>query len=486
MQHLKFFSLFQTLHEKEVPGFLKYLKLMHAGEEVAFKVFGYVKKFHPHLEEDDKKLELDYAYRKIFGQAISEKGRKNLLNTFSDLYLWLKDFLLQEKVRQDASIRDMLWLGILHERELSNEFSKSATRFYESKTASPANSMSNGITQIIAAYFQHQYLVLPSTEPDLPALNSCYQTIKEATDTICSRIDCERTHLSIMQSPQTDEISHLNQPATPLRKLYTELTQMAGADPIIEEQHFNQAFQILADDVAFIAPDERYMVIKYLRNFAARQLMRKNLEKYGPILRQINQFGLDNEAFTQKSVMSATEFTNIVTIASSAKDFDWAAQFILTKAHLLATGIRNDTVLLAKAVLALEQEKYKAVWQQLETVTFDKPTDYIRAKLLLMRAYYEDRPEHIDLHQVCDQFENWLYRQRKQKMINQQKTSSLLGTIAAVLGFVQIFKLLINERLEHDVLFERIHKTSPLVLDQWLLLKLSDYKARYAPRKKRI
>jgi hypothetical protein len=482
MQHLKFFSLFQALDEKEVQAFVKYLKLMHAGEDVALKVFGYVKKFYPHFE-DDKKLDLDYAYQKIFRQPVSDKSRKNLLNTFSDLHLWLKDFLLQEKVRQDASIREILWLNILRERELNNEFSKSATRFYESKTARPPDSMTNGIEQITAAHFLHQKMVLSPTKPEPDALSNCLQTIKEAADTICTRIQCEQAHLQTMLPSKADTTEQTLPSASPLRMAYDEIILMLTGDPLTEADHFTKTFQILEEHVAAIAPEERYMLIKYLRNFAAYQIRNKNMEKFGPILRRINQYGLESGAFTQKGVMSVTEFSSIVNSACSAKDFDWAEQFIADKADLLPTDIRHETVTLAYAMLDFVQEKYKEVWQKLETVTFERPADHVRAKLLLVRAYYEDEPEHIDLLLECDRFENWLYRHRKPKTQDSSPDAALRETILAASGFMQIFKLLAHKRLDKSVLLDRINKTYPLFLDHWLKAKLIDYNARYAPHK---
>lgn len=472
MKNLKFFSLFQTLSEKEVLKFQKHLRLTHAGEDVALKVFGYVKKIHPHFE-DDKKLELDYAYRKIFKQPVSDKSRKNILNTFSDLYLWLKDFLLQEKVQQDYNARETLWLSILQERELNTEFAKSANRFYENHIDKPSDSLGKSIIQVTAAYFQHQYLSLPETAPDLYELDRCLQIMKEATDTIYARIFCERTQLNIRAIPPASAMNMPVPKAAPLRLVYEEIILMLQQDPITGEQHFSQALQLLEEHTKSIAPNEFYMLIKYLRNYASWQVLHKNTEKFTYLLHQINQLGLDNQSFTQKGIMSSSEFTSIVNAACSAKDFEWSDRFIATKADLLAHEIRHDTVILAQATSAFEQKRFKEVWQRLEHLSFKHTSDLIRAKLLFIRACYEVQPEHIDLLNECDRFDNWLYRNRKLK----------LPLLAATSGFMQILKLILQARLDKEVLLDRINNTKPLLLSHWLKEKLTDYEARYAPHK---
>jgi hypothetical protein len=106
MKNLKFFALMRTLEKEEVSHFQKYLKQLHGGEDIALQVFAYARKYYTH-KKHEKKLDIAYAYQKIFGEEITENTRKKMLNTLSDLYLWLKDFLLSEKMRQDAFERQV-------------------------------------------------------------------------------------------------------------------------------------------------------------------------------------------------------------------------------------------------------------------------------------------------------------------------------------------------------------------------------------------
>ena len=66
MKNSKFFTLLGTLTIEEVPAFHKYLRQLHGGEKVALKVFEYARKLYPRFE-DQKKLDIEYAYRKLFG-----------------------------------------------------------------------------------------------------------------------------------------------------------------------------------------------------------------------------------------------------------------------------------------------------------------------------------------------------------------------------------------------------------------------------------
>lgn len=122
---LKFFSLMACLKEDEVVGFGKYLRMIDPNEGNALLVFNYYKRFYPGKENPDK-MAMPYAFRKIYDAEMGPglKDSKKLWNAFSKLYLWLKEFLILEKLRKDRYISDVLWLKILSEKDLSAEYSK--------------------------------------------------------------------------------------------------------------------------------------------------------------------------------------------------------------------------------------------------------------------------------------------------------------------------------------------------------------------------
>ncbi|HAD34789.1 MAG TPA: hypothetical protein DCF44_09905, partial [Chitinophagaceae bacterium] len=98
--NLKFLSLMATLTEEEVSGFWKYLQLHYPNEGNALKVFRYYKRFFPH-RQNPVKMALPFAYRKIYTSETTPgiAEQKKIWNAFSKLYLWLKEYLVLEKMR---------------------------------------------------------------------------------------------------------------------------------------------------------------------------------------------------------------------------------------------------------------------------------------------------------------------------------------------------------------------------------------------------
>lgn len=114
----KFLILFNTLSKGEISGFSKFLKRMHGNDTVSLEVFDHLRK-----QKDERKRTLDYLCRKLYPSG-PEAARKNLQNSLSDLYLWLKDFLLFIKATGNEYDGQLLWLKILKERKLHFEFVK--------------------------------------------------------------------------------------------------------------------------------------------------------------------------------------------------------------------------------------------------------------------------------------------------------------------------------------------------------------------------
>ncbi|MBK8427053.1 MAG: hypothetical protein IPL27_14255 [Lewinellaceae bacterium] len=192
MKKLKFFLLLDTLNEQEVSAFHKYLKRMYKGEESALKIFEYARKLFP-KPWDKQKLDMEYAYRKIFRTALTaeERNRKKMLNSLSDLYLWLKDFLLTEKVCSNSLESQALWLQILHKRGLKEEFARQAAGFYTQVGTPPEKGTKMYMRDLVAGYFQFQHLFSVRPSPPIGALQECLDVLNLNAEIIKLKMTCE-------------------------------------------------------------------------------------------------------------------------------------------------------------------------------------------------------------------------------------------------------------------------------------------------------
>ena len=164
MEKSKFITLARTLTPDELPAFHKYLRQLHGGEKIALQVFEYVRK-HTFGSKDEKKIQIEYAYPKIFKETLSDTNRKKILDALSDLHLWLKDFLLAQKLDNGSVENQIIWLDILQERGLHDDYSRQLSRFYTKIKEEPKKDAKKYLVEMVAGFSQYQQIAL-SKSPD--------------------------------------------------------------------------------------------------------------------------------------------------------------------------------------------------------------------------------------------------------------------------------------------------------------------------------
>ena len=476
MRHLKFITLLRTLGKDEVDSFWKYLKKEHANERIALSLFAYIKKFHPEYR-DEKRLEMAYAYRKVFRAEIG-KNRKQVLNALSDLYGWLKSFLLSEKATKGVFESQLLWLAFLQEKGLQVEFPRYASRFQrELKSVSKKNAL-DYLKEVAVNHFIQFHLALGNFPPegnDGADLDLFYALAK-------LKSACEKANFINVQSLETEPEplpEHLEvflrqiQHEEPLLLLYMEVYQLLV---VHHNASFDKLETMLPKFVDEIAPAELNLILRYLHNYATSQI-RKGKVEFWKRTHQLNKFSLEHRIFAHEGTMSGAQFNNIVSAACSAKEISWAQSFVKAQSKLLSKDLRDDAVLLANATILFEKNEFKKVLEILREENFRDIFDNVRSRALQMRSYYEiwvkEKTAAIwDFHL---NFESYLRRHRTPKK----------EAIEATLKFIQILKMLFSQKASRDDIQQVIQTTDVLYFKTWLLDKLADYKAEFAAPKRK-
>lgn len=482
MKKLKFFLLLDTLDEQEVAAFHKHLKRTYKGEDSALKIYEYARKLFP-KPWDTQKLDMEYAYRKIFRTALTaqERNRKKMLNSLSDLYLWLKDFLLTQKVCSNSLESQVLWLQILHNRGLKDEFARQATDLYTEVGTTPEKDTKTYLRDLAAGYFQfqHHFSVRPS--PPVSALQECLDVMNLNTEIIKLKMTCEMNTAKKVRPLELDpEAMAVFLAAREKRMVKSRLLLRIykGIDALIlteQEEYFNEVEHLLFEQAENLDPGELHGILSYLHNFAAAQIRAGKEHIYAPKLHRLNQFGLQHSFFTLKGEMSPTQFTNIVNAACTVKAFDWAKSFVEDQLHLISDKLRDKTQSLSLAIIYFEQANYREVLTCLGAKDYQDIHYIIRSRLLILRSYFELQEDVEKTLDYCIAFEAQLLRYRKPKT----------GAVEATLEFVRVCKMILQEKTDKTSLLMRITENANLYLRNWLMTQVTHYKGRSAPPKRR-
>ncbi len=189
--------------------------------------------------------------------------------------------------------------------------------------------------------------------------------------------------------------------------------------------------------------------------------------------------GVADKVFIINEKMRDVEFMNIGMIGFRLKEDEWTESFIQTHQQYLSETAKDFIVPLIYAYKANFQKKYDLVIELLAPLN---PTNQLRylpkIKSLLIRAYFDGymngRTDYkTSLHYEIDSFK---------KMMNRNKKLSTIK-INAYLNFLNSIKELLNiytnnnQDLEKMAVFEeQLRTTSPLILKQWLVEKITAIK----------
>lgn len=458
----KFFSLLRTLNPSELQGFQKFIQRYHAGETVTLKVFSHCKRFHaPDTEVDN--LDLASIHLKVFKTAMGKapNDRKKILNPLSDLHLWLKEYLLLEEMRSESWNSKMVWLNILQERGLYREFSSVATELYQAQTEKPLSDIVDCFQQIAAGLYYKRHLVQHQAMPDFQAMIDCAATIKQGADIISLKTACEILNDQKIRA-QTDA-SPSTPAVQPLMSTYQMLYALLSGN---REEDYPGIVSFLQEHLELLSETEVLTITRMLHNFAAPRVRSLQPIKWSKQVHALDIILLKKGLYTQKGVMSATSFCNIVNAACIAQEMDWARQFIAENTGALPENARSETIDLSNAIIAFEEKNFNLVLTLLENPQLKHMQHVTRAKTLKLRALYELNPDDDAIEPLYTSFEKYLKHHRKEQP----------ALMEATLAFVVLFRALHQKKLKKPMLLQKIETTPRLYFRQWLLEKAKSRK----------
>lgn len=474
MQKLKFLSLLKKLTKQELEDFHRYLRQYHRREKIALRVFEYLIRFYPDFEEKEK-LGLKHAYQKIFKTDFDKDdyAQKKMLNTASDLYNFLKNFLVISKAQQNDQLQQTIWLSILQERGMKGELSRKAAAFYQQMRNSPFRTPADALPNWMASYFHREHLSWDKPFIHAKIIQQCTETMTSCWEVIRLKMACEMSMLNrvanqppvhqIKEAPDFQQVG-----LSILKDIYESLWLLTDSG---EEVHFIRLESLLNQHGQHIDPKELEGIIRYAYNFTADQSRHNQEAIHYERTHRLNKIGLAYGVFFQDGALSSAAFNNIVTVACLTKEFEWAAGFIRDYSHVILENKRQEAILLAKAILAFETGKFQEVLYLLETAEFETHIEVLRSQSLLLRSYYELHADQDIILDTCAYLENLLRR-----------SSPKTEAIKAMLAFVLILKRLVVQKSSKKVIIDRIEKAPAIYSKKWLLEKTAQYKARYAAR----
>lgn len=201
MKKYTFITLYITLSKTERSEFAKYLNRVCTKEHHALAIYNCIVKNRSSLIIEGK-LNIDQLYHKCYKKTLGtdKLKRKKILNSLSDLKLYLKDFLIKETISKDSLQKELLWLSVLKEKDLGEEIEKQIVKLKTRSETLENKSILDYLTRAIISYIDYFHFI-QNHIPKNPNLLMGHYTSLDIGYSLCElKVKCEMHNMKNIYS----------------------------------------------------------------------------------------------------------------------------------------------------------------------------------------------------------------------------------------------------------------------------------------------
>jgi len=200
-------------------------------------------------------------------------------------------------------------------------------------------------------------------------------------------------------------------------------------------------------------------------NYSLRKL-RQGKQEYREIALQLYSEAIERKILMENGELSPWSFGNVVKLATQLHRYDWAIEFIETKAKLLPDSFKKDALHFNLAEVNYATKNFEAAQDHLLKVSYSDLNYYLGARILLAKIYYEINDEE-PLLSLISAFTIFLKR-------NKDLSPNIKDSC---LSFCDVLYQLIRKHAKHLAKLESKIMNSPFLAERdWLMLRWAELK----------
>lgn len=480
----KLIQLLSRIEESELKLLMKFAKSpYHNSNKQIIPLLEKLLTYHPTFEY--KKLTKEFLYRQIHPKSKPyHEGRMNLLMT--NLVSVVQKFYKYQEFEQDELLQKRLQGKAYNKRGFYKKYKKEVEGMLTHLNASPYREED---------YFFQKYDVQQEFffHIETPTGPSGAVLLYDAID------DLDDFYLTAKLSLAAEQI-------TMTKKLNTK-TEIRFLDPILEhlKENKNEHSIVVQIYYKFLKlringhDQKEYDELKemFLENLEKMELLKRKLVYYNLInywvanynkarkeslreLFDLYKFGLEKNYIINNNTITDISYSNIASIASNMKEFEWGYDFIIKYEKYLPRKDAYHTKLMALAFWNQQKgvhENYNFFYNTLDLlkeVTYSKRHImlYLRSRNLWIRTCYEllkfDPHYFITLSNYINNFEIQL---KKDKTLSREITERYFPFIMYMKRLIKLYmkdKIIAEDigKLRRDLNAEKVVATKMWILDK--------------------
>ncbi len=469
MQNSKLIVFLRTLSDAEMKDLGKYIEYKTASYATDIKnLYQYLKKHHPNYTfTEESKSEI---VKKIFPKENLRK-LENVMTRFNRI---LEDFLIQKEFEESKIEKDFFLLQALKKRKLNDYFFRKTEQLendWQKQKVEGLEDLHN-LYKLKKIHFMH-----PNYN-DIKKIANISKTLSYHLDEYYSATKLYWTLNNYINS------SHLNNDESAKNSIYSIQNTIAYAlnadlkhPPSITllgeitQAFYTQNFavypklkEIFYKHIDDFNKYEQTDLVDYLTNICYTNYKLGKKEALKDLF-ELKRFSVEQGFLLEDGYISNFSFQNIVNIACTAQELDWAEKFVKKYASFIEAEKRQDNDRLCKAIIYLHRKKHEEVLEILAPLRFQNVYYGVQARALLLQTYYQLDQSFDNL---VNNFKVFLYRDVK-------LAETLKKSFKNFIKFTnKLYKAKTTYKADLTSLEKNINSCTQIVYKSWLLEKLEE------------
>ncbi len=463
MEGSKLILLLKTFNSKELRAFGDYIKspFFNKNQELV-EFFFYLKKCAPLFPV--KKIEKEFAYKKVFGKSNFEA--KHLHYVMSFLLKLAEDFVAQIEYQHHQTLPDYHLLSALSKRKLSKHYSQALRKAYQKL---------DQIEYKNVDFYFHQYLIADANNRyfQRKKVREFDESLQKASDFfdlfflsnklryLCEMLDRKKVLVADYDLKMLDSIKAYlydrdlsNTPYVAIYYLILLLQTESETDAVFENIQ-----SLMAKHMDSFPLSDQKQIFFHVINFIIKKINKKE-DKYLLECLKFYEDGIKRKIVFDDGFLSPWTFKNVVRLGIRLEKRQWTKDFIENNYQLLSEKFRDDLYNFTLADYYFSTNELDKALRYFGKVDYNDIHTALNAKTRILQIYY-DTDEFDALDSGIVSFNQFLNR-------NKQVSKSVATPYKNFLRLLNsLVKLKNIEQLEKD-LSEMVSVASK----SWLIEKI--------------
>jgi hypothetical protein len=466
MNHnFSFITLYFSLSKEDRKSFRLFINKNHRNKESFSKVMNHLKTLKGKGE--------DYHAEKLAKAVFKDKSKnKELGSLLSALDEKCREWLILDDYQNNSIESKTLLLDIMNRKGISEDIyykrNKQMQKIISESPILDARREYNNWKTTHEAIFHSSFNHIQQREKE-----QLMQQAEESLDNFHTLTKLQYTYERIVaiRLIESDEVKKLTHNAHtlsakylndkhPLIRFFALVIQLELTENI---DFYDTAKNLLSENDHLVSPIQLPTYFTCLHNFTLKACKSKKLSKEH--LFDLQKFATERDWITGGGQMPTVTFNNIVNVACSLNETEWAKFFVKKYTAKLPISTGDTAAVLANARILFSEQKFKEAGALLSSTKHNIDFAALRINSLLMCCHYEANQTNVNF--LKSTFRNFQIQIQNMKVVNKKVKEGYLNFIKILIKFT-------NKNTDYQKLLVTANQSKSLVYRGWLTEKIKE------------